>query len=72
MQQFLGQVAALAQRYGVKTIVIALRDPQSGDATVQTSPGALDDLRPILVEKLGVSNLGGADDADAMTGWPSG
>lgn len=51
-QQFIAQAAALAQRLGVKMVVISCRDPQTNAPLVVASPGAMDDLYETLSEKL--------------------
>jgi len=65
LAQFAVQCSNAAQRLGIKTVVIAARDPVTNQTDVIASPGAMEDLRPVLGEKLG---LNGPDESE--TAWP--
>lgn len=52
LEQFIQQVSARAQQLGLRSIVVAYRDPTSRGAVVVSSPGALTDLKDALAEKL--------------------
>jgi len=66
IDQFLAQVSALAQRSGIRSMVIGVRDPQSGATKVLTTAGAVEDLKEAVAQKFGLS-----DPAHAETeiGW---
>jgi hypothetical protein len=66
-QQFIAQCSNLAQRLGLKFVVVGVRNAD-GTATVVASPGAVEDLREPVAAKFSLS-LAGTDEADAETGW---
>jgi hypothetical protein len=51
VEQFIVQATQLALKLGIKRLVIAVRDPQTREARVVASPGAMEDLTPIVAEK---------------------
>lgn len=65
LDEFFNHCATMAQRLGIAHVVIAARDPESGEPKVMASQGALAALAPALKEKLGVD-----DGAQAETAWP--
>jgi len=70
LDQFCAQAGNFAQRLGIASVVIVARDPETGETKTVASPGAMDDLKPTVAAKFGLS-AGGLGDADAETGWPS-
>jgi hypothetical protein len=63
---FVAQTSVLAQKLGLKDVVIAVRDPKTAECRVVASPGALTGLRDPVAAKFGF-----ADDGEDITGWPS-
>lgn len=59
------EIGQLAQRHGIKMIVVALREPVSGKATWIATQGAPENLKAYLAEKLGFQD--GPDESE--TGW---
>jgi hypothetical protein len=64
LEQFFAQIGAVAQRHGIKSLVIAARDPGTGEAKVMKSPNGLVDLREPAAKAFGF-----AEPDDAETGW---
>lgn len=50
--QLITTASQLAQQSGIAHLVLAVRDPITGESMVVASPGALDDLRAVLELKL--------------------
>lgn len=71
LEQFCSMTGSVAQRLGITSVVIVARDPETGETKTVASPGAMDDLKPTVAAKFGLSAGGGLGDADAETGWPS-
>lgn len=66
LQNFFNHCAAVAQQLGITSVVIAARDPETQEAKVMQSKGALQDLKPILIEKMGVVEVDPTE-----VSWPS-
>lgn len=62
IEQFTTQASQLAVRLGIRFIVIAVRDETTKVPVIVASPGAMDNLREHLAEKLGLPIPG-------ETGW---
>ena len=63
--RFVTEASQLAQRLGLKSLVIMVRDPTTGEGLLYASPGGKEDLRSTAADKFGLS------DSEAETGWPS-
>ena len=66
MDQFLAAVSQLAQRSGIRSMVIGCRDPQSGSVKVLTTAGAVEDLKEAVAQKFGLSDPA---HAETEVGW---
>jgi hypothetical protein len=64
-EKFGSEIGILAQKHGVKSVIIVVRDPNTNKATLFASPGAKEDLRGFVAEKMGFSD--GSDESE--TGW---
>jgi len=65
MDKFQQEIGVLAQKYGIKSMVVVVRDPVTKKATLFASQGAKEDLKELIAEKLGFSD--GSDESE--TGW---
>ena len=66
MDAFISQVSALAQRMGIKSLVIGVRDPRTNEVKVVTTAGAVEDLKNAVGAKFGLTDPA---HAETEVGW---
>lgn len=71
LEIYIQQAGQLAQKMGIASVVIAARDPATGEARVVASPAGLEDLRDPVAKKYGFDSGALGDAADAEASWPS-
>ena len=64
IQKFLAQVAAMATAARA-SVLIVVRDPTTRIVHFVGTPGALDNMKPEIVAKVGAVD----EEQEAMTGW---
>lgn len=64
LQTFIAQCAQLAQRMGIADMVLAVRDPATGETDVVTTKTGKTSLRDAIATKFEFG------DDSAETGWP--
>jgi len=64
LTKFRDLCAQAAQQLGIRHLVVAARDPVSGETHFFATMGAKEELRGVVAEKCGLSDVG-------ETAWPS-
>lgn len=58
LNQLVQQISVLAQRLGVKDLVVVGIDPQTGHKSVFGAPETISAVRDVVAEKFGLSDAG--------------
>lgn len=64
LNRFRDLCAQAAQSLGIRSLIVAARDPVSGETQFFATSGAKEELRGVVAEKCGLADAG-------ETAWPS-